>query len=379
MDAGPTRAPRAACTGPAGRRTSPSRSGSILPRRPDGRRSPPHPAPPRHPRPDPAPPVRRTGRRRSLRGTLGPDHRPCHHERPDRGSGRGGVGRPRLLRGLRHRRRVEDHERGGHLRSRLPGPGHPFGGRRGGPPTGHQRGVGGDGRAGQPPVLVLGRRRLQVHRRRRELAEHGPPGLPAHRPDHPASRRCRRGVRGRHGPPVGSERGAGAVPLHRRGGELGARPGRRRGHGRGGRGDGPVGPLDPLRRHLPASAPPLGVPRRWPRKRPLEEHRRGRHLAEAHERRPRERSPPGRDRPHRDRHLPERPPHRLRERGAGGALQRLHRLRAAPCRHLPLRGPGGELGAHVGLESPAHVRLPDHGRSQRRPAHLHGEHVLLVR
>src|SRR5207253_6780129 len=79
-----------------------------------------------------------------------------------------------------------------------------------------ERRVGGDGGEEQPALAMVGRRRLQVHRRRREVDEHGLEGHALDRPrgdppDQPRDR-VRRGPR----PPLGHEPRARHLQDHRR-------------------------------------------------------------------------------------------------------------------------------------------------------------------
>ena len=120
-------------------------------------------APPRRPVRRPALPLDRSG------GDVRPHRRP-----------RGLRGEPGdLVRRHRARRRVEDHEQRHDVRGAVPGPGTDVDRRRrrlaeqSGPRLGRHR------RVEQPPEHVVGRRRLQVDRRRQDLQQHGPQDLAA--------------------------------------------------------------------------------------------------------------------------------------------------------------------------------------------------------
>ena len=69
-------------------------------------------------------------------------------------------------------------------------------------------GVGRDRRVEQPPEHVVGRRRLQVHRRRQDVDEHGARRLAAHQPHRHRSAQQRRRLRGGHRQPVRTRRRA---------------------------------------------------------------------------------------------------------------------------------------------------------------------------
>ena len=99
-----------------------------------------------------------------------------------------------LVRRHRARRRVEDREQRHHLRGAVPGPG-PDVDRR------HRRvaeqprpRLRRHRRVEQPPEHVVGRRRLQVDRRRQDLHEHRPQDLAPHQPHRHRPARQRHGV-----------------------------------------------------------------------------------------------------------------------------------------------------------------------------------------
>ena len=134
----------------------------------------------------------------------------------------GRISRPRRLRGQprhllrRHgsRRRVEDRQQRHDVRGAVPGPG----------PDVHRRrrrlavepgpGLGRHRRVQQPPEHVVGRRRLQVHRRRQDLHQHGAAHLPPHQPRRHRSPRQQRGLRRGDRQPVG-RRAASAASTRR--------------------------------------------------------------------------------------------------------------------------------------------------------------------
>ena len=60
-----------------------------------------------------------------------------------------------------------------------------------------------------------GRRRLQIDRRRRDVDEHGPSRNAPHRAHRSPPRKHGRRLRRRHGPPVGEQRRARAIQVHR--------------------------------------------------------------------------------------------------------------------------------------------------------------------
>ena len=68
--------------------------------------------------------------------------------------------------------------------------------------------LGGHGRIQQPPEHVVGRRRLQVDRRRQDLRQRGPSHLPPYPPHRHRPARQQRRVRGGHRKPVGARRRA---------------------------------------------------------------------------------------------------------------------------------------------------------------------------
>ena len=223
-------------------------------------------------------------------------HRPGQHGRaghgPRPGAGRSGG----LLRGLRHRRPLQDRQRGHHLRRRLQGQGnlqhrrprrgqraghlvrlgrHGGGRRHGGrrrPRRARPRpgGLGGHRRGQRAQQRLLGTRRLPQHRRRRQLRARGPDRDPQH--PGPGRRSGRPGplLRRRHGPPLGCQRRARRVPHHRRRQVLaaGAEGGRRGGGLRRGAGAGRS--AGGVRRPLPGAAHALEL---------RGHHRQGRHLA----------------------------------------------------------------------------------------------------
>ena len=116
---------------------------------------------------------RRALRRIAVRRAALPPDRPGVDVRPDR--------RPRglrsqsvaLLRRHRARRRVEDHEQRDDVRGAVPGPGPDVDRRRDDLAVQPRSRLGRHRRVEQPPEHVVGRRRLQVDRRRQDLHQHG--------------------------------------------------------------------------------------------------------------------------------------------------------------------------------------------------------------
>ena len=77
--------------------------------------------------------------------------------------------------------------------------------------------------------------------------------------------------------------------------------------------------------------------------------------------------------------LPQGSAHRLRLHRAGRALQRVHGLHHAQGRALSQQRRGRDVAVHVRLEPAADVCEPDRHRSEGRPAHLHAQQLLLSR
>ncbi len=130
--------------------------------------------------------------------------------------------------------------------------------------------LGWHGRARQPAELVVGRRRLQVDRRRTHVDERRPSRLAPHRPNRDAPDEPGHRVRRGDGAPLGRERRTRAVPDRRRRPHVDRRSAGRRGHRRRRRRDGPVRPERDVRGRLPAPAHGLRLPRRRSRQRPLQ-------------------------------------------------------------------------------------------------------------
>ena len=179
-----------------------------------------------------------------------------------------------VLRRDRHRGHLQDRQRRHHLHAGLRQ--RRLGIDRRDRDRAHRRqsGVGGHGRGQQPPELVVGRRRLQVDRRRPHLEEHGPQGQQADREDRRRSdglqRRLRRGARGS----VGRRRRARRLQDHRRRQHLAARPSRRRRHGRDRTADGSQQQQDAVCGDVSAAARAVGHERRRAGQRDLEVDRR---------------------------------------------------------------------------------------------------------
>ena len=226
-----------------------------------------------------------------VEGLQSPIHRPGRHGRPGLGH-RVRPGKPvRLLPRVRDGRRREDVEQRRHVPGRLRQ------GARGLDRRGRRRavrpedGVGRKRRGQRPQQLGLGRRRLPLDRRRRNVGQRGPQGLEGDRPH----RRRPEGSENRLGRGGGEPLGAGRRPrplrdtrrrqdLARRSAGAGAvRRSRRLRRGR----PRPVGPEHDLRRPLRAPAPALvvhfrpGGDRRQGPRRHLQVDRRRRDLEEA--------------------------------------------------------------------------------------------------
>ena len=136
----------------------------------------------------------------------------------------------------------------------------------------------GHGRSLRARQCLERRRRLQVPRWRQDLAPHGPRPDLSHRRGAGASEESRHRVRGRAGTPVGAERRARRLPLHRRRRDLEAGTHPRAGCGRGGPRDGSRQPARALRQLLAGAAQPVPFRQRRPGQRALEIHRRRRQL-----------------------------------------------------------------------------------------------------
>ena len=181
--------------------------------------------------------------------------------------------------------------------------------------------LGRHGRGMRPQQRRLGRRRLQIDRRRQDVRPDGPRDDPDDRPrDHPSDRprhRLRRGLRpslGLYGRarPVQDDRRRQVLDEARR------RPAERR-QDRGHRpGHAPGRPRDALRRLLAAAPPALAVRFRRPELRHLQDDRRRQVLDEADPG-----TSAGRARPHRPGHLPlESPGPHGRRRGRASSPSR---------------------------------------------------------
>ena len=120
----------------------------------------------------------------------------------------------------------------------------------------------GDGRAEQPPVVLLGQRRVPQPRRGQDLDPPGPGGHAPHRPHRGAPDGPRRRLRRRAGPAVGAQPGARPLQDDGRRAHVGADEVRRRGHRLRRRGDGLPQPGHPVRRVLPAAPDAVRLQRR---------------------------------------------------------------------------------------------------------------------
>ena len=132
----------------------------------------------------------------------------------------------------------------------------------------------GTGEAEQPPELLVRRRRLQVDRRRQDVRVHRAEGHPEHRPHRRppegSEHRLRRGARA----PVRAEPRARPLQDDRRRQDLDEHQVHRQRHRLHRRGDGSVEPERAVRRVVPAPADAVGLQRRRPGQRPLEDDRR---------------------------------------------------------------------------------------------------------
>ena len=171
----------------------------------------------------------------------------------------------------------------------------------------------------------MGRRDLQVHRRRPVVEEHGPAGVEADRPGDRRSGGLQRRARGGPRRSVGRRRRARRLQDQRRRAQLEAHAARRRRDRRHRAGDRPDQQQGPLCCHLSAAAGAVGHERRRRRQRHLEVDGRRRDVDEDRERHPGRAEGAHRDgrlsrqsqralRPGRARHRERRLPHRRRRR-----------------------------------------------------------------
>ena len=186
-----------------------------------------------------------------------------------------------LLLRRRRRRRVEERRRRPVLGERdRRFPDHRIDRRAGGRPVRRQRDLRRHGRVDDPHRRHPRRRRLQVDRRRGDLAPHRPRRIPPHRRDPRPPRRSRRRVRRRARPRVEGQPRARSVPLEGRRRDLGTRAPRQRTRRRRRRVARPEQPADHLRHDL-AGPPHVLVDRqRRSRQRAVALPRRRRHLGE---------------------------------------------------------------------------------------------------
>ncbi len=212
-----------------------------------------------------------------------------------------------------------------------------------------------NGRGQLQPHLVRRDRRVQVRRRRPDLAQRGPLRYASHRPPldrsgQPGRRAGRRGRASLH-----RELRAGRLPHGRRREDLVADALRRRPHQRDRSGPRPDTSRRRLRRHVGARAHRGELPRKRAGLRSLEVDRRREDLEEA-----RRRASPGRDRgPHRPGGLGLASIHRLCRRGQPGAapLQRAGRRGGAAGRAHP--APAEEADRRRAFAGSATRRSPD--------------------
>ena len=287
------------------------------------------------------------------------------------GPRRGRVEAAGLLHWHRDRRRLEDREPRHLVDAPLRRPADEFHRRHHPRPVQPEPGLGRHRRAAEPPVIRLGQRRLQVHRRRKHLAAHGAGGDEAHRahPDPPAQ--PGRGVRRCGGRPVGPERGTRRLPHQGRRRDLGEGPLHRRAHRRDRPRHGPGRPQHDFRGDVPAPTHGVGLQRGRTRERPLPHLRRRRQLD-----RTRRGASRGRQGPHRRRRLPPGRQRGLRAHRGGcahaGTRPRRwwRRRRSAKERPLPLPRPRRHLGEDVQHQSPPHVLLAGPHRPEQPGPHL---------
>ena len=192
----------------------------------------------------------------------GPQHRPGQHGRPHRRHRRRRERSQDRLRRHRLRRPVEDHRQRRHLDADLRPPNQRLHRRRRRVAVEPQHRLGRHRRAQRPQQRRLGRRRLQIDRRRQDLAAHGPQGFAHHRPHRHSSDEPRHRLRRRPGPPLGAEQGTRHLQDDRRRQDLGGVQVHRREHRLHRPGDGPRRSRHPLRRGLPR--PPRRLLRRQP-------------------------------------------------------------------------------------------------------------------
>ena len=251
------------------------------------------------------------------------------------------------------------------------------------------------------------RRRVQVDRRRADLAQHGPEGHAPHRPRPHPSEESRSGLRRRIGTRFRPERAARGVPLEGRGGDVGARAVQEREGGGRGHLDRPDEPAHPVCDHLGGGAGLLGHTERRPRVRYSQVGRRRRHVGRS-DRQPRSAGRSQRtDRRGRlactagprmgagrgggRRRVPVRrlrrdlAVHQRRGRRAGPSLVLLAHLRPSPGRGYGMGAgvPGPEVrrrGAHLrGGDHPSRRQSRPVDRSARPPAHDRGQRRRCLR
>ncbi len=203
-----------------------------------------------------------------------------------------------------------------------------------------ERAVGRHGRGEQPAELLVRRRHLQVDRRRQDVRQPGAQGDSEHRADRDRPEGLEHRLRGSHRPPVRPEPRTRPLQDDRR--RQGVDPGEsdRRGHRLHGHRDGPRRFEDALRLVLPAAARAVGVQRRRPGERDLEDDRCREDVDQARRRRTAHRAA----RPHRPGGVCVEPEGGLRP--DRGGRERWHgRQRDAPKASRSTRRQGAAAGA----------------------------------
>ena len=268
------------------------------------------------------------------------------------------------------RRRLEDHERRHHLAVRLQWTG--IGDRRRPRrrPLRQQHPLGRHWGEEQPALPVLGRRRLQIHRRRQGLDEDGPRRLARHRPHRGAPHRSRYRLRRRPRPPLGPEQRARRLQDHRRRQDVDARAVRGRHHRIRRPRDGTRHPLHAVRRGVaPAALGRQPYGRGGPGQRTLQDQRRRQDVEASHRSRVEERPPDRSHRPHRHRNLGAEPQARVRVHSGGS---RHHRGSAGTLRgRVPLRRRRRDVDpGQRPAGDPALLLRRDLGGPRRQPARV---------
>jgi hypothetical protein len=247
---------------------------------------------------------------------------------------------------------VEDHEQRHDLDADLRSPRRGLDRRHRPDALAARSGLGRHRRAQQSPELELRRRHLQVTRRRTHVDPYGAPRDAAHRPRHHRPRRSRHRLRGRDGAVVGTQRRARRVQDGRWRPDLDERESHRPGHRLRRHGHGSREPAGALRGRLSTAPGTLGLQRRGPWQRALQDRGWGPHLDQAE---------PGTSgwngRTHRPRHLAP---------GSAGALR--HRRAPDRGRHLPVGRWRRDLAEDEQRQSAADVLQQDPHRPHQRPS-----------